>query len=38
LRLFKEKAEVAKSHIGSGVRIHPLKIYVASSAAYMPVA
>jgi len=33
-----EEVEAGKSHIGSGVGNHPLEIYVALSAAFMPIA
>jgi len=33
-----EEVEAGKSHIGSGVGNHPREIYVALSAAFMPIA
>jgi len=33
-----ERVEAGKLHIGSGVGNHPLEIYAALSAAFMPIA
>ena len=33
-----ERVEAGKSHIGPGVGNHPLEIYAALSAAFMPIA
>jgi len=35
---YMERVEAGKSHIGSGVANHPLEIYTALSAAFMPIA